>query len=62
MTKYREEWAKLSSHMKEVIKKDWKQPERVFHNYVDLFVESARVSPYLMGHVYAILIPLLVIF
>lgn len=62
MTKYREEWDKLYAHMKKTIEKDLQQPKRVLHNYVDLFVESARASPYLMGHFYAIIIPLLLIF
>ena len=58
--KYREEWDKLYSHMKTTIKEDMKHPKRVFHNYIDLYVESARASPYIMGHIYAVLIPLLI--
>lgn len=47
-------------HMKVVMKEDMKKPHRVFHNYIDLFVESARASPYIMGHIYAVAIPVLV--
>ena len=31
------------------------------HNFTDLFVESARHHAYFVGHVYAVLIPVLVI-
>lgn len=31
------------------------------HSYVNLFVESRRISPYLTGHVDAVLYPLLII-
>lgn len=31
------------------------------HSYTDLFVESCRASAYFMGHVYAVLLPFLVI-
>lgn len=47
--------------MAEVIREDMKKPRRFLHNYVDLYVESARASPYFMGHVYAIAIPVLII-
>ena len=59
--KYRDEWNKLYAHMKTVIKEDSKKPKRFVHNYVDLFVESARASPYLVGHVYAILFLILIL-
>ena len=62
LEKFREEGAKVASHMKVIIKADMKRPKRVWHNYVDLYVESARASAYFMGHIYAILIPLLIIF
>lgn len=31
------------------------------HSYVDLFVESRRAAPYLMGHIDAVAYPLLLI-
>ena len=32
------------------------------HSYTDLFVESCRASAYFMGHAYAVLLPMLIIF
>ena len=52
---------KVRVHMSAVIREDMKKPKRFLHNYVDLYVESARASPYFMGHVYAILIPALIV-
>jgi len=31
------------------------------HSYTDLFVESCRASAYFMGHVYAVLFPVVII-
>ncbi|MFT5766749.1 MAG: hypothetical protein ACI9DH_000568 [Halioglobus sp.] len=36
---------------------DWvKQPWNM-HHWVDIFVETARAAPYLMGHLWAVYVP-----
>lgn len=59
--KLRMEWALMQDimkvHWKRWIRKPWDT-----HAYVNLFVESRRASPYLTGHVDAILYTFLVMY
>ena len=57
--KYKEEWAKVSQEMKPHWKRFFKSPLDT-HSYVNLFVEARRVSPYLTGHIDAILYPIMI--
>jgi hypothetical protein len=41
--------------------KDWLKAPWNVHHYVDMFVESSRAAPYLMGHVWAVYVPLSII-
>ena len=45
----------MKPHWKRWLKAPWD-----VHAYVNLFVESRRLSPYLMGHIDAVLYPILV--
>jgi hypothetical protein len=51
--KMKKEWAKLSIEMKPHWKRFFKSPFDT-HSYVNLFVESRRLSPYLIGHIDAV--------
>ena len=57
--KFKKEWDKV----KDVMKPEW---QRFFqhpfdgHSYINLFVESRRISPYLIGHIDAILYLILI--
>lgn len=51
--KLKKEWAKLSAEMKPHWKRFFKSPFDT-HSYVNLFVESRRLSPYLTGHIDAV--------
>ena len=53
------EYRLLKRDMKEHVVRFAKKPWDV-HAYTNLFVESARLQPYFMGHVYAIALPLVV--
>ena len=33
---------------------DWFKAPWSMHHYVDIFVESSRAAPYLMGHIWAV--------
>jgi hypothetical protein len=46
----------MGPHFMRWIKKPWDS-----HAYVNLFVESRRLTPYLMGHIDAVLYPALII-
>ena len=46
----------MGPHLKRWLKKPWDS-----HAYVNLFVESRRLTPYLIGHIDAVLYPLLAI-
>jgi hypothetical protein len=56
LDKFKKEWAKLSLEMKPHWKRFFKNPLNL-HSYVNLFVESRRISPYLIGHIDSILYP-----
>ena len=60
MRKYKADYRALKNmpdgHPSDWLKKPWDS-----HAYVDMFVESSRAAPYLMGHIYAILAPIVVI-
>lgn len=43
--------------MKDGQPKDWLRQPWNTHHWVDMYVESCRTSPYLMGHVWAIYFP-----
>jgi hypothetical protein len=58
--KAKQEWEKLKNEMKPHWGRFFKRPFDT-HSYVNLFVESRRISPYLIGHIDAILYPLLII-
>jgi hypothetical protein len=58
--KFKKEWAKLSTEMKPHWSRFFKHPFDG-HSYVNLFVESRRISPYLIGHIDAVLYPVLLI-
>lgn len=51
-------------NFKEKMKPLWKEflAKPNGHNWTDLFVESARHHAYFVGHIYAVLLPLLIIF
>lgn len=51
--KMKKEWAKLSVEMKPHWKRFFKSPFDT-HSYVNLFVESRRLCPYLIGHIDAV--------
>ena len=60
--KLRDERYKVAAALKRTFREDMKtQPHRVVHNYVDLWVEAQRASPYYMGHLDAFLYPVLII-
>ena len=56
LDKFKKEWAKLSLEMKPHWKRFFKNPLNS-HSYVNLFVESRRISPYLIGHIDSVLYP-----
>lgn len=57
--KFKKEWAKLAEAMKPEWSRFFKHPFDG-HSYINLFVESRRISPYLIGHIDAILYPILI--
>jgi hypothetical protein len=57
--KFKKEWAKLKTEMKPHWGRFFKSPIDG-HSYVNLFVEARRCSPYLIGHIDAVLYPLLI--
>ena len=58
--KFMKEWVKLTEEMKPHWSRFFKHPFDG-HSYVNLFVESRRISPYLIGHIDAVLYPVLLI-
>jgi hypothetical protein len=44
----------MSGHWRRWLRRPWD-----VHAYVNLWVESARIAPYLVGHVYCVLVPAL---
>jgi hypothetical protein len=56
--KFKKEWAKLTEEMKPHWSRFFKHPFDG-HSYVNVFVESRRISPYLIGHIDAVLYPVL---
>jgi hypothetical protein len=60
LDKFKKEWAKLSLEMKPHWKRFFQNPFNV-HSYVNLFVESRRISPYLLGHIDSVLYPIVLI-
>lgn len=57
--KFQKEWAKLTAEMRPHWARFCEHPFDG-HSYVNLFVESRRISAYLLGHIDAVLYPLLV--
>lgn len=57
--KFKKEWAKLSEEMKPHWARFFKHPFDG-HSYINLFVESRRISPYLIGHIDAVLYPIMI--
>jgi hypothetical protein len=37
---------------------DWLKEPWNMHHYIDMFVESARAAPYLMGHIGGVYLPI----
>lgn len=58
--KFTSEWKKLKDAMKPEFVRFLKRPWDV-HSYVNLLVESRRCSPYLIGHIDAVLYPILIV-
>jgi hypothetical protein len=58
--KLSKEWARTREYLKPEWQRFLKTPWDG-HSYVNLFVEARRVSPYLSGHVDAIMYPVLII-
>lgn len=58
--KLKKEWVKTREHLKPEWQRFLKRPWDT-HTYVNLFVEARRVSPYLTGHVDAVLYLALII-
>lgn len=61
LDKFKKEWAKLSVEMKPHWKRYFQNPFNL-HSYVNLFVETRRSSPYLIGHIDCVLYPALIIY
>ena len=40
---------------------DWLKSPLNMHNFVDMFVETARAAPYLMGHIWSIYFPVSIV-
>ncbi len=59
LEKFSSEYKRLRTEMAPHWSRMWKDKDS--HSYVNLFVESRRSSPYLMGHIDAILYPILII-
>lgn len=60
LDKLKKEWSVLSTSLKP----EWSRFKRSpfdMHSYVNLFVESRRRCPYLIGHIDAILYPVLIL-
>lgn len=57
--KFGEEWRKVQGALKPNCIRFFKRPLDT-HTYVNLFVEARRASPYLLGHIDAILYPILI--
>lgn len=57
--KFKKEYAKLKSGMRE----HWERlkKDKDSHAYVNIFVEAMRISPYLIGHIDAVMYPVLLI-
>jgi hypothetical protein len=53
------EWEDMRVLMRPHIAR-WKKAPWNMHSYVNLFVEARRISPYLVGHVDAVLYPILI--
>ena len=56
LDKFKKEWAKLVVEMEPHWKRFLQNPLNP-HSYVNLFVEAARISPYLIGHLDSLLYP-----
>jgi hypothetical protein len=59
--KFRLDWHLLSVEMPPHFKR-WAVKPWDMHAYVNLYVESRRAAPYLVGHIDSVLYPLLIIF
>lgn len=57
--KFKKEYAKLNTEMKPHWARFFKSPFDG-HSFVNLFVEARRISPYLTGHIDAVLYPVLI--
>ena len=56
IAKLKQEWKFLSQRPDGQVT-DWLKKPWDLHAYVDIYVETMRASPYLMGHIYAVVIP-----
>jgi len=54
---FKKVWVGMKPHYKRLFA--W-NPKDVAHAYVNLFVESRRISPYFMGHVDSLFYPVLI--
>ena len=61
LRKFRIDWSvlrvEMRSHFERWLKKPWD-----VHAYVNLYVESRRAAPYLIGHIDSVIYPLLILF
>lgn len=60
LDKFKKEWVKLTVYLEP----DWERFKKSpfdTHSYVNLFVESRRHCPYLIGHIDAVLYPILIV-
>ena len=60
LDKFKKEWTRLTIYLEP----EWERfKESPFdgHTYVNLFVESRREAPYLIGHIDAVLYPVLIL-
>lgn len=60
IAKFKSEWIKTREHLGPEWQRFLKRPWDT-HTYVNLLVEARRVSPYLSGHIDAVLYPVLII-
>lgn len=57
--KLRSEWRHVQQVMQPHCQRFFRRPDS--HAYVNLFVEARRASPYLFGHIDAVLYPVLMV-
>lgn len=57
VSKMSQEWTRMTLMLRPNVR-DWLRAPWNAHHYTDLFVESSRISPYFMGHIWAVYLPL----